>query len=120
MGYKDPEKQKEYLHQHYLDNKEKYQQTADQTRRRRRKWLQELKKTMECSACGIKDFRVLEFHHPEVRNGKEPNISRLCGTNGKKKILEAISKCIVLCCNCHKIEHWDENEQNYSRLHEGP
>jgi hypothetical protein len=26
---------------------------------------------------------------------------------GWKRIEEEIEKCIPLCCNCHRLEHWD-------------
>lgn len=65
-------------------------------------WIREIKKTLCCSKCGNDDFRVLEFHHKD--DNKEFNIGdapRLAF--GRKKILDEIKKCDVLCANCHRI-----------------
>lgn len=69
-------------------------------------WLEDLKKQRECEKCGNDDFRVLDFHH---RGDKEFNVSD--GTTrgfSRKKILEEIEKCEVLCANCHRILHYEE------------
>lgn len=56
-----------------------------------------------CGNCGIKDFRVLDFHHRDPRK-KSFCVSHT--TKGEKKTLEEIQKCEVLCANCHRIvEH---------------
>ncbi len=91
MPYKDPVKQKEAQHQHYLDNKEKYRISSKKTRERRREWFYELKSTMSCIRCGENRTPCLEFHHREVRNGY--NIRIPVFTNGgwsKKKVLAEI------------------------------
>lgn len=61
-----------------------------------------------CSACGIDDKRVLDFHHvdPETK-AKGVATLRVAGY-AKSKIKAEIDKCILLCANCHRIEHWEE------------
>lgn len=44
----------------------------------------EKKKSEGCSVCGLTDFRCLDFHHIHGRSSPEV---------------------IVLCANCHRIEH---------------
>jgi hypothetical protein len=69
----------------------------------RNKFL-EYKKTLSCSFCGLSDHRVLEFHH--VGN-KDYNISSMVNHGYSwSKVEKEIKKCIPLCCNCHRIEHW--------------
>jgi L-lactate utilization protein LutB len=64
------------------------------------------KKTLSCIRCGIKDHRVLEFHHI---NEKDKAISSLVSQGYSwKRIEEEINKCIPLCCNCHRLEHWND------------
>jgi len=49
----------------------------------------------------------LDFHH--VNPGeKERGLNKIVNTHNKKLILEEISKCIVLCANCHRKEHFKE------------
>ena len=53
-----------------------------------------------CVACGEADPIVLEFHH---LFGKDKAISKLVAEGVSIEKLQAeISKCEVLCCNCHR------------------
>lgn len=59
-----------------------------------------------CQRCGEADPRVLEFHHIE---GKDRAVSELvAGGYPLAKILAEISKCQVLCSNCHRKLTMDE------------
>jgi len=123
MPYKDPIKQKEAQHHYYLNNKEKYDESHRKSipdfRRRRKQWFYDLKSTKECLKCGEKRVPCLEFHHRDIRNGDDSlRITRfVSGGWSKKRILEEIAKCDVLCRNCHAIEHWDEDSLNFTKLH---
>ena len=67
-----------------------------------------------CSRCPENHPACLEFHH----NGIEKKLH--CVSKIKwslKKLKEEIAKCEVLCANCHKMEHWNEEELNYTKLH---
>jgi hypothetical protein len=57
-----------------------------------------------CSKCGYKLHpAALEFHHLQ---DKKHNISRIARSGVPLNILEGeIKKCIILCANCHRIEH---------------
>ena len=71
-------------------------------------WIIEIKKTKECIICGEHDFRVLDFHH--VRGEKKFEIGEAMRSgSSKKRILKEIKKCDVLCCKCHRISHWKQN-----------
>ena len=75
-----------------------------------------------CVRCCNKDFRVLEFDH--VSGNKEP----VRGTEGVmsyvregyswKRIEKEIRKCVVLCCNCHKIKTYREGNYWKDLTHE--
>ena len=58
--------------------------------------------------CGENHISCLEFHHldPTVKEGAVSNLIRV----SFERALKEIEKCIVLCSNCHKKEHWDENK----------
>ena len=72
-----------------------------------RKWFRGYKETLKCKHCGNSDHRVLEFHHISNKNFTISNA--VVRGYAKEKILEEISKCIVLCANCHRIVHYTEN-----------
>ena len=76
--------------------------------RKNRQRLITHKKTLCCKACGLDDYRVIEFHH---LGDKENTISRMVGVGYSwKNIRKEMDKCVPLCSNCHRIEHWQEVE----------
>ena len=67
--------------------------------------------SVKCERCGYsKSFAAIDFHH---KRDKLLNISKAIGklssnsfTNGTtNEILREISKCEILCSNCHREEH---------------
>jgi len=61
-----------------------------------------------CSKCGYnKNTSALEFHHTEPEH-KDFHISRANTTN-LNKLRKEIDKCILLCANCHREEHYPQN-----------
>lgn len=67
----------------------------------------EWKKTLKCSKCGNDDHRVLEFHHRNPTE-KEYTIANIIDRGyGVEKMENEISKCDVLCANCHRIVHYE-------------
>jgi hypothetical protein len=60
-----------------------------------------------CSKCGFNDSRILEFHH--INGEKKFSIS-LGLFKPLKELKEEIEKCIVLCPNCHRLEHLNRPE----------
>jgi hypothetical protein len=73
-----------------------------------RQWLLDYKKTTKCSKCTESDHRVLEFHHRN-QNDKDGLISKKAssGNWSIKKIQSEITKCDVVCANCHRKIHYD-------------
>jgi hypothetical protein len=90
---------------HWKEHQENLKENVSETtlkKRKYRKWFNELKKD-GCSLCGEKRFHVLDFHH---LNDKEYEIHKMVQKRMKKsKVLEEISKCILLCANCHAELH---------------
>ena len=62
-----------------------------------------------CTDCGIKNPIVLQFHHTD-ESTKSFSISRGIRKN-ISVIKEEISKCIVLCANCHILRHEVEKQK---------
>jgi len=71
-----------------------------------RQWLQEVKQTLKCKFCPESHPAVLEFHHRDPKK-KEIDVAHTITDGwGKKRILDEIAKCDVLCSNCHRKLHW--------------
>jgi len=105
MPYKDPEKQKEYLREHYKRNKKEYQLKAKKLREDRQTKLRQLKCEAACCICGEDDPRCLDFHH---RDPKEKNFGITTAVRDRvawDTILEEIQKCDLICANCHRKGH---------------
>lgn len=95
------------------------QRYSKRIRRKRAKndiveYVMNYKASHPCVICGESRVACLDFHHVN-RNSKEENISYMKHRGwGKAKIIQEISKCIVICSNCHRVIH--ANDDNYSEL----
>ena len=59
----------------------------------------------KCSKCGYdKCIAALEYHHKNPEQ-KDPNWKKMRLLK-LEKIKEELDKCVLLCSNCHKEEHW--------------
>ena len=106
MKYKGNEK--EYMRQWHLktwpQRAEKRKKQVKALLARKRLQLIEYKKTQSCSKCGNNDHRVLQFHHV---GGKEFAIADALKRGlSLERVMKEITKCKVLCANCHAIEHY--------------
>jgi hypothetical protein len=101
-------KKAEYNRQHYVKNKQYY---IDKTKRHRQRlfnWFAEYKSTLKCAKCSENHPACLDFHH-ENPNTKELTVSEMVAKElSKKRIIEEINKCTVLCSNCHRKLHYEE------------
>lgn len=89
---------------YYLKNKQKEIANALGSNKRKQAWYRTLKDQLQCSICGEDHPATIQFHHLKE---KEFNISQAVKHGySKKRILAEISKCQVLCANCHAKEHW--------------
>jgi len=56
-----------------------------------------------CQSCGgVFSMAVYDFHHI---GKKDDDPSWVIANSGIDKIAEELSKCILLCANCHRMEH---------------
>lgn len=93
--------QKTYKLKHYYDNKQAHYNRNAITEKKLRDYSNNIK-SQGCAICEEKELCCLDFHH--LRD-KEENIARLLKGGSLKKIISEISKCIVLCSNCHRKVH---------------
>lgn len=60
-----------------------------------------------CADCNGKfHFSVYDFHHLDP-NEKEFSWNKMRLVSDKK-LYKELSKCVLLCSNCHRIRHYDE------------
>jgi hypothetical protein len=99
------EYQREYSKKWYKKNKKLARIRRYETKRKVVEWFVEYKKNLKCSCCPESDPICIDFHHKDSSK-KDANISRMANEGyGKKRILEEIAKCDVLCANCHRKVH---------------
>ena len=65
----------------------------------------------ECEVCGYnKCVDAFDFHHKDPKE-KEFSISSGGRTRAWKKIKVELDKCVLLCSNCHRETHFNENNE---------
>jgi hypothetical protein len=119
MPYKDLEVRKEkhagYSRDHYLRNKDKQIAANSEYKKKRRKEWANYKTTLNCSKCGFSHPAALDFHH-EDPDKKDGTINRIISNGQFAKAYEEIKKCVVLCANCHRIYHHEEQQKKNPAL----
>lgn len=114
MPYKDlavkRAKHKEYSKKYYEANKEKVIATSGKIKRQKRAEFAEFKSRLACTKCGENHPATLDFHHV-VPNPANKKINDLVRAGRFSFAMEEImEKCIVLCSNCHRKHHYEENK----------
>lgn len=110
---------KKYGKAHYEKNKADYVARAAEARKKGREQWQLYKSTLCCQKCGENHPATFDFHHV-VRHPDNVKIHRLLGSGMFKKALkEAQEKCVVLCANCHRKLHWEEDQQKNAPSEDG-
>jgi hypothetical protein len=129
MPYIDPKKQeearkkwladhKDYMHeyqkQYRRNNKEKCTAAKERYRQvqleRIRNWFDRYSKTMKCSHCPETHVGCLDFHHIDPNTKKASVREMMRGHHSFESLMEEVSKCEVLCSNCHRKLHWQERQ----------
>jgi len=106
---------KEYHRQRRIINKEKIKEYNSSPGRkqkcveriRNKKWILIQMLGSKCKNCGLKATEenscVFDFHHIEEKSfGLAPF------TRSMRSLEQEAKKCIILCANCHRMEHKEE------------
>lgn len=92
--------------EHYIKNTKKEISRATERKRELSLKLKEYKSNLCCVRCGFNHPATLQFHHTDPTI-KDMAVSRIVAVGRSwDRILNEINKCVVLCANCHAIEHW--------------
>jgi hypothetical protein len=102
------EKNKEEIKEYYRTNKNGVKTRKELRRKKNRLFYLKEKSKLKCSRCNENHISCLEFHHLDPSK-KESNVSCLSGYS-YQRIKKEMEKCIILCSNCHKKEHWDDDK----------
>lgn len=91
--------------QYKIDNRERENVLASE--RRRNKKLKAIARLGgKCSHCNsIFHPAVYDFHHVDPTT-KEIGTGQLMNAT-EERLNKELDKCILLCANCHRIEHWN-------------
>jgi hypothetical protein len=92
----------------YRKNKDTSRARKERRRRRLCRWVYEYKRDeCQCVRCGEEHPGCLEFHHTN-EDEKEFSVSRRANRGHSLENIRAeIDRCIVLCANCHRKEHYE-------------
>ena len=103
--WNDPNFRKEYDKKRFQDNKAKRLAQNKVRQKMIKEKINEYKASKGCCRCPENDPVCLDFHHID-QNIKDIEIGNAYRNGWKiEKIFEEISKCIILCANCHRKEH---------------
>ena len=115
MPYKDPETRKrkhaEYSKKYYAANKENIIKRGSARKKVRKSDWRVFKATLSCVNCGENHPATFDFHHVE-RHPDNKKVYKLLQSNNIGGAIEEIKKCIVLCANCHRKHHYEEDQEN--------
>lgn len=108
MGYTSAEQRRMGQREHYSKNRAVYKARAVERRRRVRAWFVEYKSSLSCARCGENHPACIDFHHRDPAQ-KIRDVAEMASCSySKEKILAEVAKCDILCSNCHRKLHWDE------------
>jgi predicted HNH restriction endonuclease len=104
-------KRKIYHHQYgskwSKDNRIRLNEKLLLRRQQKRAWAI-ASKGSKCQQCGFDNPDALEFHH--ATDTKEFTIANMVRYN-QIRLKQELDKCVLLCANCHSIEHARERRR---------
>jgi len=115
---KDAEERRAYFREYnkgwYRRHKKRLIEKSKQPDKELRQWVNQYKSKLCCVMCGERHPACLQFHHRD-RKEKSFTISEVIGQRRNlsvRKLEEEISKCDLLCGNCHAMYHWRETHDS--------
>lgn len=89
---------------HYQKNKKVYLERSQIARKKREETVRRYK-DVPCEDCGERyPSRVMSFHHRDPKT-KDKTINQLVRSASMDRVIQEITKCDVLCANCHMLRH---------------
>lgn len=63
------------------------------------------KRDRGCRGCGEMDPVSLQFHHDDDNKSKGVG-AMIADSHPEEEIVAEVEKCVVLCANCHRKQHY--------------
>jgi len=102
------EEEKKSYKKTYSEQPEVWLERNKVTRSRKLEWINNHKKP-GCERCGDDRIHVIDFHH---RDPTQKKFDIGANQTSYKLLEEEISKCVLLCSNCHRDFHHLERHEN--------
>lgn len=100
------EQKKEYERNWYATiGKEKRKEANKRWREKTLQDYKDWKATLKCKRCDENHPACLDLHHLDPSQ-KDISVAKMARYFSIEKIKEEAAKCIVLCSNCHRKEHY--------------
>lgn len=108
MPFKNYEEKKKWARGWYSNHSKSVVEKVRLRKISVRKWIDEYKKNLKCTACPENHPATLDFHH---KHDKKFAIAHIVANGySPERIEKEISKCIILCSNCHRKLHYKNNK----------
>jgi hypothetical protein len=95
----------------YASHKHEQSVRVMDDRKKTRNLVDNIKGKSRCIECGESHPACLDFHHRDSSTKLFDLSRRSINGVGRKRILEEIEKCDVLCSNCHRKKHWEQRNK---------
>ena len=100
----DKETARQYSREHYQRNKEKYKAKGHNHEKAMRQMVIDLKDGQPCTDCGGSfPHYVLDYDHLDPADKEDCVGTMVARGLSKKRIVDEIAKCELVCANCHRI-----------------
>ena len=109
MPYKNKEERLACRRRWYAKNKSSEKIHVKRRKNEIRLWFQGQKASLRCSKCGENHPATIDFHHKIGE--KEIGVSKMVADGYSiNRIKKELEKCDVLCANCHRKVHFENNK----------
>lgn len=119
MPYKNYEYDLERRQSRYANDAEFRERQKETSRRNgklrrqaKRAWWVNLRQSLNCARCSENHPATLDFRHIDPTQKDRSLRDLIDGGYSLKRIEAELAKCIVLCSNCHRKEHYDKRTQH--------
>lgn len=112
MPNKDIKKRRKTRNEWYKNNRDSEIAHVQRRKKELSRWFEEYKDKLYCLDCGESHNACLTFHHKNPENKFKTVSWLVCNGYSKKRIIEEINKCKLLCHNCHAKIHYRVKRNN--------
>jgi len=122
MAWKNIEARRAYARAYYArhleqerarrrESKKKHPESGRAYKLKKILWVKEYKADHPCVVCGESRPECLDFHHPDPNEKELYSMAYAVNSVHINRLMKEVSKCEVLCANCHRVFHAEEQRQ---------